>query len=346
MNKHIMTRLGWGVFFFVALLFLAFQIIPHALGQRDAGKRSITGNVNRPQALTAKEAGGTQSKHDAFNDVLSAPLDALWYNGDFDGEATGNGLTNEQDTFASGFSHIYDDFNVNDSGGWDITSVFSNDFLSSNITSATWEIRQGMSAFNGGTLVASGSTDAPVITPTGRFGFGFTEFTVEVTGLSVHLDPGTYWLNVTPVDNLDGGRGFNTTTLGANCVGTPCGNDQTAFLDSSLFGAVFEPTLDFCSQCGDFSMGVNGTVSGGGGGNLKLRAGAHILDGTKVVRLHWTGAKSDTVDIFRNDELLATVGNTGSFADVLTERNIYVYKVCEAGTDTCSNEVTVKFRGP
>ena len=275
------------------------------------------------------------------------PTDALWYNGDYDGDATGNGLANEQDTFAPGFAHVFDDFIVADSGGWDITSVFSDNQVSTNIVSATWEIRQGMSAGNGGTLVASGSTETPVITPTGRFGFGLPEFKVEVTGLSVHLDPGTYWLNVTPVDSLDGGRSFNSTTLGANCVGTPCGNDQNAFFDSpNLFGFFFEPTLNLCPQCGDFSMGVNGTVSGGGGGNLKLKAGARIADGTKLVRLHWKGATTDKVDIFRNDELLATTVNDGDAVDTLTERGIFVYKVCEEGSSNCSNTVEVRFRGP
>src|SRR5437879_8380787 len=35
----IATRLRWGAFFLV-LLFLVIQVIPRALGQRDAGKRS------------------------------------------------------------------------------------------------------------------------------------------------------------------------------------------------------------------------------------------------------------------------------------------------------------------
>ena len=43
MNKQttttIMTHLRWGAFFLV-LLFLGFQVIPRAIGQRDASKRS------------------------------------------------------------------------------------------------------------------------------------------------------------------------------------------------------------------------------------------------------------------------------------------------------------------
>ena len=64
------------------------------------------------------------------------------------------------------------------------------------------------------------------------------------------------------------------------------------------------------------------------------------------MRLHWTGATTDKVDIYRNDALRATVNNDGDHTDVLTVRGIYTYKVCEAGTTNCSNEVEVRFRGP
>jgi hypothetical protein len=313
-------------------------------------------NIPDPHALTAREAGRSFPSTYVIDDgtAADAPTDALWYNGDYDGDATGNGLANEQDTFAPGFAHVFDDFIVTDSGGWDITSVFSNNQMSTVATSATFEIRQGMSPGNGGTLVASGSTDTPVITPTGRFGFGLPEFTVEITGLSVHLDPGTYWLNVTPVDNLDGGRSFNSTTLGANCVGTPCGNDQNAFFDSDIFGFVFEPTLNICPQCGDFSMGVNGTVSGGTPtptptpGELVLKLNERRGNDRVLVRLRWTGATTPAVKIFRNGARIATVPSTpNTYTDTLTDPGIFTYQVCESvagGTGTCSNEKNV--RGP
>jgi hypothetical protein len=188
------------------------------------------------------------------------PPGTLWYNGDFDGI---DGLTNEDNTsLGSGqFSHIYDDFIVTDSGGWDVTALFSDNLADTNITSATWEIRQNVSGGVGGDLLFFGS-GTPVVTLTGRSGFGFLEYQVLIDGLSIHLDPGTYWLNVTPVGDLTG-RSFDSTTSGADCVGSPCGDDDTAFLDSNFFGANFEPVADFGSQFHDFSMGVIGTVASG-----------------------------------------------------------------------------------
>jgi N-acetylneuraminic acid mutarotase len=312
------------------------------------------GNSNKIIAAGGFDGGFTLASAETLDACIPGPTPtptppppSLWYNGDYDGDATGNGLSNEENTFAAGFSHVFDDFIVTDSGGWDITSVFSNNQMTTNATSATFEIRQGMSAGNGGTLVASGSTDTPVITPTGRFGFGLPEFTVEVTGLSVHLDPGTYWLNVTPVDNLDGGRSFNSTTLGANCVGTPCGNDQMAFFDSTLFGFVFEPTLNLCSQCGDFSMGVRGSVSGGTPtptptpGQIRLKANTRVGQDRVLVHLKWTGATTPKVSIYRNGARIATVQDANTYTDVLTEPGTFTYQVCEARTRNCSNEVRV-----
>ncbi len=89
----------------------------------------------------------------------------LWYNGDFNGV---NGLANEENTsIGSGeFASVYDDFNVPSGPGWTVTSVFSDNLSSTNITGATWEIRQGISEGNGGTLIASGTTVTPVVTPT------------------------------------------------------------------------------------------------------------------------------------------------------------------------------------
>jgi hypothetical protein len=184
----------------------------------------------------------------------------LWYNGDFDGV---DGLGNEQDTAlgADQYAHTYDDFIVSDARGWDVTSVYSNNLSSTNIVGATWEIRQGISPGNGGTLIASGMTTTPFITATGRGGYGFTEFNVEVLGLNLHLpeDTNHYWLNVTPIGDLTG-LSFVSTTSGENAIGQPLGNNQNAFFDSNFFGAVFESTADQ-GQPHDFSMGVKGTVT-------------------------------------------------------------------------------------
>src|SRR5438034_3542419 len=80
-------------------------------------------------------------------------------------------------------------------------------------------------------------------------------------------------------------------------------------------------------------------------GRILLRAMTHRENGMKLVRLLWTGATTNRVDIYRNGVVIARVANTGSYTDTLTVAGTYTYKVCEAGTTNCSNEVTVHFGG-
>jgi hypothetical protein len=60
---------------------------------------------------------------------------------------------------------------------------------------------------------------------------GFIEQMVEVDARDVFPPAGDYFLNVTPTGDLSG-RSFDSSTMGANCIGTPCGNDQNVFFDS------------------------------------------------------------------------------------------------------------------
>jgi hypothetical protein len=204
-------------------------------------------------ALTATFALNTTA-------IAQAPPGSLWYNGDWN---QFNALSNERNTIVSQAS-VYDDFNITGGPMWNVTAVFSdNAFQSMVVTGADWEIRTGVSNGNAGTLVASGTTNSPTVTPTGRSGIGGTEYMVEVTGLNLTLSAlpagQHYWLNVTPVGN-GSGRSFDTTTSGTNCVGTPCGNDTNSWFNSTFFGVFFGPASNQVGSPADFSMGVIGNV--------------------------------------------------------------------------------------
>jgi CSLREA domain-containing protein len=79
---------------------------------------------------------------------------------------------------------------------------------------------------------------------------------------------------------------------------------------------------------------------------ITLRAQKRKVEGINTVRLRWTGATSTNIDVYRDRGVIATVPNTGSYTDSTgdTGRAKYTYKVCEAGTQTCSNGATVGFR--
>ena len=59
--------------------------------------------------------------------------------------------------------------------------------------------------------------------------------------------------------------------------------------------------------------------------------------------LTWSGATSNMVDIYRNNARTATTLNDGLYTDPIGGHGTYTYRVCAAGTQTCSNQATVTF---
>lgn len=66
-----------------------------------------------------------------------------------------------------------------------------------------------------------------------------------------------------------------------------------------------------------------------------------------IVDLVWSGANSPNVDIYRNnfETPIITTANDGTYTDKISNTGsaTYIYQVCEAGTNSCSNEATVNF---
>jgi hypothetical protein len=49
------------------------------------------------------------------------------------------------------------------------------------------------------------------------------------------------------------------------------------------------------------------------------------------------------VDVYLNGTHIATTANDGFYTDYLISRGTYYYRLCEAGTSVCSDEVQVTF---
>jgi subtilisin family serine protease len=86
------------------------------------------------------------------------------------------------------------------------------------------------------------------------------------------------------------------------------------------------------------------TVSAPSGG-ISLSVVAYKVRGRKHADLTWSGAGSSNVNIFRDGDLVATVSNNGAYTHETNEvgGGSHVYRVCEAGTSTCSPNVTVSY---
>ena len=67
--------------------------------------------------------------------------------------------------------------------------------------------------------------------------------------------------------------------------------------------------------------------------------------GRRIVTLGWTGAIGTNVDIYRNNALLVNTLNDGAYTDTINGggHGTFTYRVCQQGTQTCSNNVTVNF---
>jgi serine protease len=68
----------------------------------------------------------------------------------------------------------------------------------------------------------------------------------------------------------------------------------------------------------------------------------------QTVDLSWSGSNAGSIEIYRNGVVIATVPNNGSYRDLIGGGGgnaRYTYKVCDAGTTNCSNQVTVRFGG-
>ncbi len=82
-------------------------------------------------------------------------------------------------------------------------------------------------------------------------------------------------------------------------------------------------------------------------GPIQLRASGQQVGGINTSRLKWRGATAANIDVYRQGVVIATTPNNGQYVDSTgtTGQTSFVYKVCDAGAQNCSNNVTVNF-GP
>jgi hypothetical protein len=210
----------------------------------------------------------------------------LFYGGDFLYNPlypnVANALANEDSTEIGGAPYgaaTWVPFTVPSGQTWEVTGLFTNNLSEYGVLDqgteplsvAYWSINEGVFPGNAGTVLASGTSPA-TSTPTGRAAFDDIEYTIQVTGLSITLGPGSYWMAVVPIctntyDPFCEGTFFlsdveyiNTTPTNAYGPAEPV---DSAFFDSSFFGSSFSPTNGeagacFAEGCDAFSAGVLG----------------------------------------------------------------------------------------
>jgi hypothetical protein len=181
------------------------------------------------------------------------------------------------------------------------------------------------------------------------------------------------WIVVGPLNTA---RGEHTATLLSNEMVLVAGGDQDGcsgppsaeLYDPAIGGWTATGDLNFARNNHTATLLPNGNVLVAGGfnsplcqppgalssaelyqsepGPITLSAAKRKVGGINTVRLTWSGATSANIDVYRNGAVIATVLNTGTYTDSTgdTGRARYIYRVCEAGTSTCSNDAKVKFQ--
>lgn len=93
------------------------------------------------------------------------------------------------------------------------------------------------------------------------------------------------------------------------------------------------------------SATVTATVSNGPTVGVSLTATGYKVKGVQKADLSWSGATSTSVDVYRNGLKVITTPNDGLHTDDINKKGggSYTYKICEAGTSTCSNDAVVSF---
>ncbi len=130
------------------------------------------------------------------------------------------------------------------------------------------------------------------------------------------------------------------------------GNNGSGSTTNHSFGAdgSYSVTLTVTDNDGATdSVSQQVTVAADGGDpdptGIDLAASGYKVQGRWRADLSWSGAQGSNVDIYRNGSVVATTANDGAYTDATNFRGggSLTYQVCEAGTSTCSDSVTVAF---
>lgn len=109
-------------------------------------------------------------------------------------------------------------------------------------------------------------------------------------------------------------------------------------------GGTYSVTLTVTDDDGATGSRTQEVSVSEGSTEILLTVTGRLVRNKAYADLAWTGASGTYVDVYRNGTLITTTANDGFYTNNLNKlRGTFIYRVCEAGTSTCSNEASVTF---
>ena len=160
-----------------------------------------------------------------------------------------------------------------------------------------------------------------------------------------------------------------TSSFAYSCTGLSCGfTDQSTDSDGSIAawswtfgdgatstaqspshtyaaGGTYTVTLTVTDDKGATGTSSQSVTVSSTSTEITLTATGYKVKGRQKADLTWSGTTATDVDLYRDGSKIAMTANDGFHTDHINNvgNAKYNYKVCEAGTATCSDEVTVTF---
>jgi PKD repeat protein len=228
-------------------------------------------------------------------------------------------------------------------------------------------------AIGGGTFSAGGDSGSLIVTQSGNNPVGLLFAGSSTRTIANRIQAVLAWFDVT-IDSASGSTNNSpTASFTSACTGLMCNLDGTGSSDtdgtiqnyawnfgdgntasgpgatvshSYATGGSYTVTLTV-SDNGGATGQTSHSVSVSSGGSINLTVvGYKTKNGLEKADLTWSpSGTSVNVDVRRNSALLTTTADDGAYTDNINKRGAgsYTYQVCEAGTSTCSNVVTITF---
>src|SRR5437762_9258200 len=218
----------------------------------------------------------------------------------------------------------------------DCTFYYANEYYQTT-SSFNWRTRIGYFRFTQCTAPQKGTAHFVVTACNGGAPIPNASVSIEGMPYGATLANGTYDAVLTPGSHS---YSVSKTGVGTQTVSFSITNGQTTNVNVCLGGSPTPTPTPSPTPTATPTVTPTPTP-----GQITLTARGYKVQGRHTVDLSWSGATSSTVDVYRNNVLVANTANDGFYTDSPGGRGhaTYTYQVCNQGTQTCSNQATVTF---